>query len=76
MGLDFSLKGPFFAGEPKTVQQGCSTTLVAALDPDLPSGSYLEDCVVAEPEAYARDQEKAELLWATSEKIVGQTFKW
>lgn len=67
---------PFSATELKTIKQGCSTTLVAALDPTLASGSYLEDCMVAEPEAYARDQEKSELLWAMSETLVGQRFKW
>ena len=68
--------GPFNPGEPKTLEQGCSTTLVAALDPTLQSGCYLEDCIVAEPEFYAKDQEKAALLWALSEELVGQSFKW
>lgn len=67
---------PFSAGELKTIKQGCSTSLVAALDPTLPSGSYLEDCIVAKPEAYARDQEKAEQLWAMSERSIGQAFEW
>jgi hypothetical protein len=68
--------GPFIHPEPKTLQQGCSTTLVAALDPSIPSGSYLEDCNVAQAEAYAMDQERAEQLWALSEKLVGQKFDW
>ena len=76
MILILLLLGPFSASEPKTVEQGCSTTLVAALDPSIPSGSYLEDCAIAEPEAYARDQEKAGLLWALSERLVGQRFQW
>ncbi|KAF6232884.1 hypothetical protein HO173_008847 [Letharia columbiana] len=67
---------PFSASELKTIGQGCSTILVAALDPTLPSGSFLGDCIVAAPEVYARDQEKAELLWALSERLVGQTFEW
>ncbi|KAM0798858.1 hypothetical protein BDR22DRAFT_358469 [Usnea florida] len=67
---------PFSPRELKTIEQGCSTTLVAALDPSILSGSYLEDCVVAEPAYYTRDQEKAELLWATTEKLVGQKFQW
>lgn len=73
---DLLLLGPFSLDEPKTVEQGCSTTLVAALDPTIPSGSYLEDCVIAEPEAYAKDQQKARLLWALSERLVGQKFEW
>ncbi|KAL2047971.1 hypothetical protein ABVK25_011142 [Lepraria finkii] len=62
--------------ERKTTEQGCSTTLVAALDPSITSGSYLDDCNVAEPEAYATDREKAQQLWALSEKLVGQKFDW
>ena len=58
------------------MKQGCSTTLVAALNPTIPSGCYLEDCTVAEPETYANDQENAESLWALSERLVGQTFPW
>lgn len=73
---DLLLLGPFSLEEPKTVEQGCSTTLVAALDPTIPSGSYLENCVIAEPETYAKDQEKARLLWALSERLVGQIFEW
>ena len=73
---DPSILGPFVVDEPKSVEQGCSTSLVAALDPTVSSGSYLEDCLIAEPEAYARDQEKARLLWALGERLVGQTFTW
>ena len=71
-----SILGPFLVDQPKTVEQGCSTSLVAALDPTVPSGSYLEDCKIAESEAYARDQEKARSLWALGERLVGQTFTW
>ena len=58
----------------KSIQQGCSTTLVAALDPSINSGEYLEDCNPAEPEAHAMDKQKAEKLWVLSEKLVGQKF--
>ena len=70
------LAGPFPLPERKTLQQGCSTTLVAALDPSIPSGAYLEDCNTAEPEAHATDKEKARQLWVLSEKLVGQKFEW
>lgn len=60
----------------KDLQAGCSTTLVAALDPAIEnqSGAYLEDCQIAEPEPYALDLEKAEKLWSLSEGLVGEKF--
>ena len=70
--------GPFSRGELKTLQQGCSTTLVAALDPSIQdqSGAYLEDGDVARPEDYAVDPKRAELLWGLSERLVGQMFAY
>ncbi|MFN2537038.1 MAG: SDR family NAD(P)-dependent oxidoreductase [Mycobacteriales bacterium] len=56
----------------KTVEQGAATTVYAATAPDLPGGSYLEDCGVAGPanaEAtagvmpWATDPEQATRLW-------------
>ncbi|KAK4903841.1 hypothetical protein LTR49_026591 [Elasticomyces elasticus] len=62
----------------KTLEQGCSTTLVAALDPSLTgkSGAFLKDCAVATGilKPYARDEEKAANLWALSENLVGEKF--
>ena len=66
--------GPFEIPKRKSIQQGCSTTLVAALDPSINSGDYLEDCNVAEPAAHTMDEQTAEKLWALSEKLVGQKF--
>lgn len=65
---------PFERPKLKSIQQGCSTTLVAALDPSISSGDYLEDCNPAEPEAHVMDKQKAEKLWLLSEKLVGQKF--
>ena len=62
--------------EPKTLEQGCATTLVAALDPAVPSGSYLDDCMVAEPEGYAIEKDKAQQLWSLAEDLVKQRFDW
>ncbi|KAK9482215.1 hypothetical protein V1527DRAFT_477090 [Lipomyces starkeyi] len=60
----------------KSLQQGCATTLVAALDPELQdkTGTYLSDCQVNIPAAHADDAEVAEKLWNLSEEIVGQKF--
>jgi NAD(P)-dependent dehydrogenase (short-subunit alcohol dehydrogenase family) len=66
----------------KTVPQGAATTLYAATSPDLDGlgGRYLEDCHLAEitddPDAssgvraYALDPERADALWALSERLI------
>jgi NAD(P)-dependent dehydrogenase (short-subunit alcohol dehydrogenase family) len=64
----------------KTLEQGCSTTLVAALDPKLSNveegmGIYLDDCQFAEPSPWAKDDEAAEKLWDISERLVGEKMK-
>ncbi|KAH8802824.1 hypothetical protein F5884DRAFT_803245 [Xylogone sp. PMI_703] len=64
----------------KTLQQGCSTHLRAALDPSLESSSdiYLQDCQLTSDPAnvypYCLDPEAADKLWELSEKLVGQKF--
>ncbi|TVY48518.1 Short-chain dehydrogenase-like protein [Lachnellula occidentalis] len=63
--------------QPKTLQQGASTALVAALDPSIAasSGGFLQDCVLRPVEqAYAKGEENADKLWALSEKLVGEKF--
>jgi hypothetical protein len=64
----------------KTLQQGCSTTIVAALDPEIESksGSYLRDGDVWDQEVinYAKGRENWERLWELSEKLVGDKFVW
>ena len=64
----------------KTLEAGCSTTLVAALDPAIvdKSGGLLTDCGITKKpvKAYAQDPEKADRLWELSEKLVGQTFNY
>ncbi|EGN99803.1 hypothetical protein SERLA73DRAFT_52897 [Serpula lacrymans var. lacrymans S7.3] len=62
----------------KTTQQGCSTTLVAALDPALEghNGTFLWDGDIAEnkPPEGATNEENAERLWKLSEDLVGEKF--
>lgn len=64
----------------KTLQQGCATTLRAALDPDLPKedGLYLEDTNLTTDtkliKEWATDSELAVRLWKRSEELVGQNF--
>ncbi|KAK7749570.1 hypothetical protein SLS53_000146 [Cytospora paraplurivora] len=63
-------------GHVKSDAQGAASALVAALDPELveSSGSYIDDCVVGKPMAYAIDPDNAKKLWAYSEEVVGQKF--
>ena len=64
----------------KSAPQGAATTLWAAVTApaDLVGGRYCEDCAVAKVSAkgsgvrpYSVDPERAKLLWAKSEKLVG-----
>ncbi|KAJ3946109.1 uncharacterized protein N0V96_004463 [Colletotrichum fioriniae] len=69
--------------QPKDMDQGAATHVFAAFDPELKekNGEFLTDCRVADPwkeEVYpwARSKVDAEMLWALSEKLVGQGFKY
>lgn len=60
----------------KTLSQGSSSILCAALNPemDAESGVYVADCQITPPADHARDPEAAKGLWELSEKLVGQKF--
>ncbi|XDG09826.1 hypothetical protein ABKA04_009441 [Annulohypoxylon sp. FPYF3050] len=60
----------------KNVDQGASTTLVAALDPalDVPTDIYLADCHFFPSADHARDPALAERLWHLSEDLIGEKF--
>jgi NAD(P)-dependent dehydrogenase (short-subunit alcohol dehydrogenase family) len=68
----------------KTLEQGASTTLVAALDPKLGKptaegyGQFLSDCQIAANGAapYALDDAEADKLWEISEGLVDKNFSW
>ncbi|KAI4159685.1 MAG: hypothetical protein LQ342_006378 [Letrouitia transgressa] len=64
--------------EAKPLEAGCSTALVAALDPALKSqsGAFLRDCnLVTDPlKPHASDPKAAEGLWSLSEQIIGEKF--
>jgi hypothetical protein len=64
----------------KTLQQGCATSLVAALDPEIEgkNGSYLVDGDIAKfgPPEWAESVENQERLWGLSEELVGEGFVW
>lgn len=61
----------FFLG--KSLKSGAQTSIACALDPDLRdiSGKYFVDCKVAEESKAAQDDEMAEWLWNTSERLTG-----
>ena len=61
----------------KTLEQGASTTLVAALDPGLgviDQEVYMSDCQFADAKAWATNPFMAEKLWSMSEEMVMETF--
>lgn len=71
----------------KTIPQGAATTCYAATAPELEGkgGVYCEDCHVAAVDdaslsegvrSYAVDPAKADRLWALSEELVGQDFRY
>lgn len=74
-------EGRIFVREPqKTLEQGCATTLIAALDPELEefSGEYLNNGDVSKLKVreYASNLENQEKLWRLSEDLVGEEFDW
>lgn len=60
----------------KTVEEGSSTPLVAAVDPKLTAeDKFLDDCQITQRvPPYAVDDSLAEKLWSVSEDLVGQKF--
>ena len=66
----------------KTLEEGASTTLVAALDPALgfeKENVYMADCAFAEPAEWCKAEkgrERAERLWRVSEALMGEKFAW
>jgi len=68
-------KGGFWAiatSVPKSIEQGSSTTLYAALNPDIVPGEYYSDCHVEKFQVHpkASDDELARKLWDYSEDFV------
>jgi retinol dehydrogenase-12 len=68
-GIGWRLAKPFFASPEK----GARTTLFLATVPDPTPyhGAYLTDSKPAQPDAAARDDALAELLWVESARLVG-----
>lgn len=69
----FTFMSTFFFAFYKTIKSGAQTTLMCALDPDLKdvTGKYFANCQVTEERKNAQDDEMAEWLWRTSEKLTG-----
>ncbi|KIW13724.1 hypothetical protein PV08_08915 [Exophiala spinifera] len=66
----------------KTPQQGCATTVRAAIDPNLnvDQSIFLSDTqVTSSPTVvapYSLDQSNADRVWTLSEKLVGEAFEY
>lgn len=57
----------------RSAKSGAITTITCALDPDLKgvSGKYFEDCRIKGKSKAAEDDDTANWLWRTSEKLTG-----
>ncbi|KZV87810.1 NAD(P)-binding protein, partial [Exidia glandulosa HHB12029] len=63
---------------PKTFAQGAASTLRAALDGTVESGSFVKDCQVVEPnlmEGKEERERKGKEVWMLGEKFVGEKFE-
>ncbi|KAK6205768.1 hypothetical protein LQW54_008252 [Pestalotiopsis sp. IQ-011] len=62
----------------RTLTQGAATTLVAALNPEIPekSPAYLANCQIREAWQHATGYDKADRLWSLSEEIIGEKFAY
>ncbi|KAI1391649.1 NAD(P)-binding protein [Hypoxylon trugodes] len=74
MGMEWEWEEPRF----KTFDQIPTTSLIAALDPELPAKSpaYLQNSQIHETDEHARDPEGVEKLWKLSEQLAGQKFEY
>jgi hypothetical protein len=61
----------------KSIDQGASTTMVAAFDHKFRSedGVFLSDCQLISPSAWAVDEGSAEKLWRLSQELTGCEFQ-
>lgn len=65
----------------KNTEEGCSTSLVAALDPKLDDKvDFMADCQLAGSDSwvpkYAVDDDVADRLWSLSEELTGEKFTY
>ncbi|KAI1404971.1 NAD(P)-binding protein [Hypoxylon fuscum] len=74
MGKDWAWEEP----RSKTYTQIAATSLIAALDPEIPARSpaYLQNSQIYEPDDHAKDPESVEKLWKLSEELVKQKFEY
>jgi hypothetical protein len=60
----------------KSLQQGCATTLVAALDPSIDSlsGAYIWNGNPCDDQPWTAEEDQ-DKLWALSEKLISESFE-
>jgi NAD(P)-dependent dehydrogenase (short-subunit alcohol dehydrogenase family) len=68
-----NIAGPLFL---KSIPQGTATTIYAAIHPELKGkgGIYLDDCNIAEPSEYSKNEKEQINLFDLSEKVTGVSF--
>lgn len=70
--------GMVYSSTPKSLEQGCATTLVAALDPGIAqagsNGGYFDDCQKGKTSAVTEDPAAVGKLWEVTEKLLGAKF--
>ncbi|GAA5883667.1 hypothetical protein JCM16303_004755 [Sporobolomyces ruberrimus] len=60
----------------KKLSEGAATHIVAAFEPSLKGGEYLDDCQIqSEVEEYAVNPDNAEKLWKLSNEWTGSSFE-
>ena len=60
----------------KSIAQAASTTVVAALSPNLPNGAHLRHCHIDTVRPHVEEQFMVEQLWELSEKATGAKFEY
>ncbi|KZV80425.1 NAD(P)-binding protein [Exidia glandulosa HHB12029] len=73
-----SSSADFKPESPKSFAQGAASTLRAALDGKVESGSFVKDCQVVVMEGKEERERKGREVWMIGEKFVGERFegKW
>lgn len=68
---------PKILSKMKNIDEGASTTLVAAFDPAINDAQevFLDDCQFSDAKEWATDPGLADRLWELSEKLVGESYR-
>jgi hypothetical protein len=72
----FTLMSPILSLLRKNIAQGASTTVYAAVHPDLKGigGKYLDSCKIVPALAYSDDDENCKKLWELTESLTNEKY--